>query len=119
MPHKDPIKRKEYMKQYGKEWYQQNKEKHCLAAKRRRNKHREEVKQFVNEYKASKGCCKCFENETICLDLHHVGNDKITDISSTIKNCWNKEEILNEIKKCVVICANCHRKLHSGLISLL
>lgn len=26
--------------------------------------------------------------------------------------------IVQELKKCVLICANCHRELHSGLVSL-
>nr|DAV04229.1 MAG TPA: INTRON TRANSFERASE [Caudoviricetes sp.] len=29
-----------------------------------------------------------------------------------------KENLLKEIKKCVCLCANCHRKVHAGIIDL-
>lgn len=33
-------------------------------------------------------------------------------IANMVGFAYSKERILREIEKCVVICSNCHRKLH-------
>ena len=58
----------------------------------------------------SDGCIICGEKDVSCLDFHHI-KDKIYNIS-TIKAALSIDKVENEIKKCVVLCANCHRKLH-------
>lgn len=66
---------------------------------------------FLNE-KKSHGCIICGEKDTACLDFHHVnGDDKQYNISSIISNLSIKE-IEEEMDKCVILCANCHRKIH-------
>ena len=30
----------------------------------------------------------------------------------------SREWLLEEIKKCVCLCSNCHRKIHAGIINL-
>ena len=84
------------------------------------NKH----KQYVNDrririlndlcvLKVSLGCCKCTESHVATLDFHHKNPDeKEICISTAItKNGWSKERVMEEVKKCVVMCSNCHRKL--------
>lgn len=52
------------------------------------------------------------------LDFHHVDPaSKSFGISSGgYSRSWNSIE--EEIKKCVLVCANCHREIELGLISL-
>ncbi len=67
-------------------------------------------------YKALKGCCRCPEDDPVCLDLHHSDpTTKEFAVSAAVARDtpWNKIE--EEMTKCVVICANCHRKLHAKL----
>jgi hypothetical protein len=76
----------------------------------------EEIKQEIDEYKHNKGCSICSENHPCCLDFHHIDKDtKNQDVSYLIKN-KNRKKIYEEIEKCIIVCANCHRKIHAGII---
>ena len=49
------------------------------------------------------------------FDFHHVDPDKKDfTISSMIHANWSV--IFEEVKKCVMVCANCHREIHAGLV---
>jgi hypothetical protein len=71
-------------------------------------------KLWVEQYKLDcGGCYQCGEKHPAALDFHHIDPSiKSFNISTAItsKTIAGLQE---EIKKCVVICANCHRKLHS------
>ncbi len=60
-------------------------------------------------------CTKCgYDKCKSALDLHHLDPlEKDVHVSSM----WTYTEtrILAEIKKCVVLCANCHREVHAGI----
>lgn len=69
---------------------------------------------FVNRYKRFCVCIFCGEKEPIALDLHHKDpSSKDDNVAKIVKN--SRQRVKDEIRKCVVICANCHRKLHAGL----
>lgn len=86
------------------------------ARTRSRVKHAEKTIR-INEYKASCGCAKCDEREPVCLEFHHLDpSEKDFVISTSATRSWEKVEA--EMLKCVVLCANCHRKVHAGLIEL-
>lgn len=89
-----------------------------LAAQRRLSRERKQVRlDFVNNYKAMHGCKYCGEHIPVVLDLHHRGDSRKEDnVSVMVNKCRPIEEIKDEIKKCDVVCANCHRKIHAGLI---
>ena len=85
--------------------FEENKEKF-----RSKNKEfRKNRNEFVNQKKSS-GCIICEEKNVSCLDFHHIDNKKY-NISSK-KSDISIPEIEKEIDKCVILCANCHRKLH-------
>jgi hypothetical protein len=49
------------------------------------------------------------------LEFHHIDPTKKEFTCSHTSNIsWN--ELVEEAKKCVMMCANCHRELHAGLI---
>lgn len=60
----------------------------------------------------------CGYNRCIgALDLHHVKGKKRFLISTdAYLHSW--EDIKRELDKCVLLCSNCHRELHNGLIKL-
>jgi hypothetical protein len=75
-----------------------------------RNRIREQNARQVFEYLASHPCINCGESDPIVLEFDHRDKvDKIENISNLILNSsWQKIE--NEIEKCDVLCANCHRR---------
>lgn len=97
------------------EWYRKNADKEIARTGKVTKARRIKIKAWINDVKAKEGCCKCPENDPICLDFHHIGDDKEAAISTKITN-WGKEKLQKEMNKCIIICSNCHRKLHAGLI---
>lgn len=70
---------------------------------------REERTNFANSFKVK--CERCPENDPYCLDFHHLDRKtKSNTVSYLATNVFSKEEIKAEIDKCIVLCANCHRK---------
>lgn len=74
----------------------------------------EKRRKWFTEYKSTLKCSRCPENHPSCLEFHHIDpKTKRFEISESInKKIKLKEEILEEIKKCEILCSNCHRKLH-------
>lgn len=71
------------------------------------------IKKWALDYKGSH-CELCGYNKcTDALEFHHLDPDqKDFSISDRdIKLDWGK--IKNELDKCILICANCHRELHA------
>lgn len=106
---------KECSRKRSRKYYQEQGEKHravCAAARRIASKGR---RQRIGDLKRSIGCQvpNCCENEPCALDFHHVGGKKEL-ITKMMGHGW--KTILAEIRKCVVVCANDHRKIHAGLI---
>ena len=94
--------------------YLRNKEQRLLLNIKRAK----EAKELVNSIKSS-GCILCEEKDIVCLDFHHL-DPKIKDMSLS-KACnsgWSNERILKEIKKCVILCSNCHRKVEAGTLTI-
>jgi len=69
------------------------------------------IRLQLTEYKKLHSC-KCGEDHIACLDFHHISDKKEINIADTIKRGWPFTRILEEIKKCIIICSNCHRKIH-------
>lgn len=58
-------------------------------------------------------CCKCGYNKNLSsLDFHHMEPDKKEyNWNRLCKRPW--EEIVSELKKCILVCRNCHSELHN------
>ena len=80
--------------------------------KSNKKKKYDSISKQVNDFKVKKGCVMCGYNENpIALDFHHFNKKmKENNVSSFFKSSWKQfEKIKDEIKKCEVYCANCHR----------
>ena len=97
------------MRAYRREWYNKNR-KH---AKSKVVERREVMKKWLVDYKSKLSCTKCGESHPGTLDFHHNGSSKKDFVIAQVVNYgYSIETILKEISKCVVLCANCHRKHH-------
>jgi endonuclease I len=75
----------------------------------RNNKVRIKRLNWVNEFK-KEGCKKCGELRYYVLDFHHLDpSQKDFDIAC---GGFGYEKLEQEIKKCVLLCSNCHREFH-------
>lgn len=70
------------------------------------------IKYFLYRYKKFCKCYICKEDDPVCLEFHHINPDEKEFNISCIKY-FGRERLKKEIKKCKVICSNCHRKLHA------
>lgn len=50
------------------------------------------------------------ESDPIVLDFDHVRGKKLGNIATLINECKAIQVIKDEIDKCEVVCANCHRR---------
>jgi hypothetical protein len=80
---------------------------------------KKEIKSRFHKWKADKGCAHCLENDTVCLDLHHLDpKEKEIALGNALRLGWTFERLMLEASKCIVLCANCHRKEHEKLDQL-
>lgn len=100
----------EKMREYRRKYYHENKEKE----KARIQKRKDDLRKFVFSLRENKACIKCGENHPACLDFHHRDpSEKEAQLSNVaVEKGWSKERILDEVAKCDILCANCHRKHH-------
>ena len=73
-------------------------------------KARQERAEWINSIKLQCGCVDCGYNASpLALEFDHLpGKIKITEVSKMASGGYTHEDILNEIAKCDVVCANCH-----------
>ena len=106
MPFKDPAKRREYARQWA----------HTNKGTAERKKQRDSRKDLVEQLKTGP-CYHCGETHPpVCMDLHHV--DPSTKEFTINANGKGIAALKEEAKKCIRLCAICHRKHHANLIAL-
>ena len=65
-------------------------------------------RDLLNQIKTERGCARCGYNaHPAALDFNHVHGEKSLAIGQDPKAAWQK--LMDEINKCEVLCANCHR----------
>lgn len=108
MPYKDESVRKSKHKTYSHEHYLRNKDRLLIANANYKRRRRQEWQ----EYKAGLSCSKCGFSHVAALDFHHEDpSEKEYDVNRLISNGQFKKAE-EELKKCIVLCANCHRIHH-------
>jgi len=79
----------------------------------------QEFKKKCVEYK--KGSCSCcgYKNYVGALEFHHSDPTKKDFSLSQVKLLSFNDKIREELDKCILLCANCHRELHAKLKGLI
>ena len=71
-------------------------------------------RQIVNDFKQR--CFLCGETSKFCLEIHHVGPKRF-NVSQAL-NSKDSDEIIEELKNCITLCSNCHKKVHAGELKI-
>lgn len=79
----------------------------------RQRRSRAKVRAWIAEEKSSKGCSNCGESHPACLHFHHVDPSlKLFTINRGVMMHKPMDSLKAEMEKCILLCANCHAKLH-------
>jgi|TARA_Y100000015_G_scaffold20253_1_gene19597 transcription elongation factor Elf1 len=109
MPYKDRDVRRAYNKAYQKKHYAKNKEYYKSKAKQTKAQQRKWNREFVNRVKKIFSCIDCGESNTLVLDFDHVKGEKVENIADMVHRPKSVSTIKEEMRKCEIRCANCHR----------
>jgi hypothetical protein len=109
MPYKDRERRAAYAKEYNQGWYQRHKEE-VIA---RRRKKQIEIRNWFMRYKSTLSCEDCGTSHPAVLQFHHRSRtEKSFTIADVVRKANSLKQVMNETKKCDVLCVNCHAKRH-------
>lgn len=67
------------------------------------------------------GCCKLcgYDRCQEAMDFHHIDpNEKEFSFSSVRASPKSLSSLINELKKCVLLCSRCHREVHAGMVKV-
>ena len=103
---------KQCIRDYGKKHYLDNKSDYLQSSAAYKAK----VRAWYTNLKSTLSCEHCGEDHPAVLQFHHTDpSQKDFEISRVISSGPSIERIEAEIAKCIVLCANCHFKLHYNL----
>lgn len=90
-------------------YYSVHKEEQSLQIQEAKRERTRANRQFVMELLIKSGCADCPEKDPVVLEFDHI-RDKEFDISFMLGQGASLKRITKEISKCVIRCANCHRR---------
>ena len=100
MPWKDIEKQREAIRKH----YRANREAYIQKAYRKR----ERVRKWVYELKESTPCADCkLSYPYFVMDFDHLYGKEVIVSKAINSGSWTI--VQNEIKKCEIVCSNCHR----------
>ena len=89
-------------------WYYKNRAERIERKDRRRERLRRRLYTYKDEQCE---CERCGEDRPPCLDFHH-SDEKSSTVSEMVNDGYSWPNIRDEIDRCIVLCANCHRLVH-------
>lgn len=80
-------------------------------ARKRHHELRQAFRKFMLDYMADKSCVICGETDMRVLEFDHIDpSQKSFGISQGIRYGFRLEQIMLELKKCRILCSNCHKR---------
>jgi hypothetical protein len=95
-------------KAYGREHYLANRERYIEQARLQTARLQLERTRFLLNFFVTHPCIDCGEDDPVVLEFDHL-RDKAFNIGAALSR-RNWQAILDEMTKCEVVCANCHRR---------
>ncbi|MGQ0802447.1 MAG: hypothetical protein ACT4PI_01090 [Actinomycetota bacterium] len=93
---------------YHRKHYQANRQRYLAQAKRRKGRNRARNYRQLIDFLSAHPCVDCGDDDVLVLEFDHVAGKSILIAKALRDRFW--EDILAEIAKCEVVCANCHRR---------
>ena len=93
---------------YGKEHYAANRQRYIDQARVQKQRLALERTTYLLEFFVTHPCVDCGEHDPVVLEFDHL-RDKSFAIGPELSR-RNWQSILDEIEKCEVVCASCHRR---------
>ena len=108
MPYKDRTSEayKEKQRSYNRKYYLKNR----FAQINRNSRKKKQISDYIKKYKEFRGCMDCnikFPSYVLDLDHRDPSLKKFTPSRLSRNGSWDK--MVEELQKCDVVCANCHR----------
>jgi hypothetical protein len=94
--------------EYGKEHYEANKQRYIDQARASKEAIRLERTRYLLEFFKGHPCVDCGESDPVVLEFDHLSDKSFAIGAKLVQFAWQR--ILDEIEKCEVVCANCHRR---------
>lgn len=95
---------------YNQEHYKRNAKKHHQRRQANQRRYKVRNRKLKDEFLIGQACVDCGEADPIVLEFDHVRGTKQDNISTLIGRAFSWKRILEEVAKCEVRCANCHRR---------
>lgn len=86
--------------------YQANKQRYRASNARRIRA----AQELVGAYLLTHPCADCGQGDPLCLDFHHLSEKTLTISQLIFSRRRSLTALRDEIDKCIVLCANCHRR---------
>jgi len=92
---------------YGRAHYEANKDRYIRNAARVKRATKLERTWYLLEYFEANPCADCGEADPVVLDFDHLRDKEFNVCKGFEERAW--KSVLDEMRKCEVVCANCHR----------
>lgn len=93
-----------------KNWYSNNKNLQISRSKKSTAKMEKRNKDYILNYLLNNPCVDCGEKDILVLEFDHVKGKKSFNLSASYR-IYSIDNIKQEIEKCQIRCANCHRRV--------
>lgn len=94
-----------------KAWYNKHRSTHIDIVRRRKQLRKQELQELVWNHLSNNPCVDCGEKDPVVLEFDHTSGRKRFNISHAIHDGRAINSVQDEIRKCEVRCANCHRRI--------
>jgi len=99
-------------KAYLKTHYDENSSYYKKKARIHTKRYMEKARKFIFSIKLGNPCEICGENDPVVLEFDHIDpKTKNHNVSEMVKLGYSINSIINEVEKCRLLCANCHRRV--------
>jgi hypothetical protein len=94
--------------EYLREHYARHKDRYVAEAVRRKKELAAQRAAYLIGLFRARPCVDCGEDDPLVLEFDHLADKKFNITKGITTHSW--QAVLDEIAKCDVVCANCHRR---------